>query len=300
MDKESIQFVLDALPKGRTVFHSFPDHYAVQCLSRLVGDAGMTVAELKRSCFAPMLNRPAIKAVCSQAGDGRLTADSFAEAWPARPDAYRLTLSTWPGLDEKPDPNWHQITRPGWTLVLQLNFTVSHNRRLKCLVKDWEYPIRYNCHPIAGDGEITLAWARVDLSLDTSEALIEEVQSDWVRDALWLAGLGDEEAGEWETYVEKELQPRLKTWGETMLTATIWFLAEEIGIKTIFYHTFETGARLKHLEESLPPRSIYTQLPKKFCFRKTHNGPLFLRDCAGKKFARSLTDPTTTWFVMVS
>ncbi|MBT2971011.1 MAG: hypothetical protein B6D72_16935 [gamma proteobacterium symbiont of Ctena orbiculata] len=32
----------------------------------------------------------------------------------------------------------------------------------------------------------TLAWARLDVDLERNEVLIEEVQSDWVRDMAWL------------------------------------------------------------------------------------------------------------------
>ena len=38
-------------------------------------------------------------------------------------------------------------------------------------------------HPVASGGELTLAWSRIDLDLDRGEALVEEIQSDWVRDA---------------------------------------------------------------------------------------------------------------------
>ena len=41
-------------------------------------------------------------------------------------------------------------------------------------------------HPVLAPGERpyfreTLAWARIDLDLVSSEALVEEIQSDWVR-----------------------------------------------------------------------------------------------------------------------
>ena len=33
---------------------------------------------------------------------------------------------------------------------------------------------------------ITLAWVRIDCSFHTDEALIEEVQNDWLRRATWV------------------------------------------------------------------------------------------------------------------
>ena len=79
----------------------------------------------------------------------------------------------------------------------------------------------------------------------------------------------------WNAYYTDYLEPKAKHWPRTILTATLWFLLEELGIKTIFFHTHESGMRLKQIKFSAPPRSIYTDLPRLFCFRTTHNGPRF-------------------------
>jgi hypothetical protein len=43
------------------------------------------------------------------------------------------------------------------------------------------------------------------------------------------------------------------------------------------YHTFETGNRLKQISGSRrPPRSLYTALPRRFCFQETDARPGFL------------------------
>ena len=56
-----------------------------------------------------------------------------------------------------------------------------------------------------------------------------------------------------------------------------YFLKEEIGINTIFYHTFEGGNFLKGIDYAKkPPRSLNTSLPKKFCFELTNQYPAFL------------------------
>ena len=65
-------------------------------------------------------------------------------------------------------------------------------------------------------------------------------------------------------------------WDEAMLAATLWFLRVELGIRWIFYHTFETGNWLKDMIRSKPPRSLYTDLPKQFCFQETYNPPAFI------------------------
>ena len=98
--------------------------------------------------------------------------------------------------------------------------------------------------------------------------------------------------------MEKVLKPQTRKWPETMLTATLWFLLKELGIRTIFYHTHDSGSELKRIRDDFPPRSIYTDLPKKFCFRITHNGPLFIRDSARKELRQLFTDPKTRWNIL--
>lgn len=82
------------------------------------------------------------------------------------------------------------------------------------------------------------------------------------------------------------------------MTATIWFLVHELGIKAIFFHTFESDQILKKIGEDPPPKSIYTDLPKKFCFEETHNGPLFIRDSARRELKELFIQPETKWFVL--
>lgn len=62
-----------------------------------------------------------------------------------------------------------------------------------------------------------------------------------------------------------------------MLNAAVQFLFEEIGLNDIYYHSFETGATLKHISFGLPPKSLYTKLPKQFCFDLVDEGPSFIR-----------------------
>ena len=45
-------------------------------------------------------------------------------------------------------------------------------------------PFEWWSHPVRQDGRHTLAWARMDVDLDAGEALIEEIQSDWIREAV--------------------------------------------------------------------------------------------------------------------
>ena len=59
-----------------------------------------------------------------------------------------------------------------------------------------------------------------------------------------------------------------------MLTATLDFVHRELGINKVFYHSFDTGVRLKGIESGWgPPRSIYTDLPRRFCFELGEERP---------------------------
>ena len=181
MDRESIEFVISSLPGGRTVFHDFTDRYAFMLLEAVTKESGTSFSSLKKSKFRSLLSKPKVKEFFAQYGKPKITPSAFQAAWPSQPQAYRLTLGTWPSLERKPKKRWDQITRWCYNLVLQVNLSESHKRDLSKHVPDWSSAVSYDYHPIAHDGELTLAWARIDLDLETGEALIEEIQSDWVK-----------------------------------------------------------------------------------------------------------------------
>ena len=66
-----------------------------------------------------------------------------------------------------------------------------------------------------------------------------------------------------------------------MLAASLWFLREEIGIRRVWFHDHKTGQLLKRIGDRMPPRSLYSRLPRKFCFRKVTDSPEFLARDAG-------------------
>jgi hypothetical protein len=183
---------------------------------------------------------------------------------------------------------------------VQLNFAVSHNRRARRILGDLMDEAQWSCHPIAGAREVTLGWARLDVDLARGEALIEELQSDWIRETLDPCACGEAACSctRWARYRRELLQPHGALWDEALLAAALWVLREEIGIRRIFMHTFASGTRLKAMEDAPPPRSLYTSLPKRFCFERTHHGPLFLKQERDRRLRRALIDPRTTWHVL--
>ena len=237
MDKTSLDFVLSVLPEGRRVFYDFADRYALLLLGPALADGRRTIADLKNSQFAPLLEKPVVKELISELGRPWLADGDLLNAWPEKVDAYRLTLDSWPARTEKPRREWHQVTRQGWSLVLQLNFPVSHRRELSKTVEDWKYLASYSFHPVATPpDELTLAWSRVDLDFSNNEALIEEIQSDWVRDVKFYAEASwvhNQEA--WKAYSDNYLAPIAKTWPQTMLTATLWFLWKNWESRRFFF-----------------------------------------------------------------
>ncbi len=303
MKKNEIQEIMDCLPEGRTKFYYFKDRYALILLSYLVG-GGKTIREIKNSRFHRLVHKPMVQRIIKDTGGGHLTPKELGSIWPFNYHCYLLTLGMW-GSREGWSRFYNQTSRPGWNLVLQLNFTARHNHSYYRLLKPRD-PQPFHCysHPIARDGHHTLAWARIDLDLDTDEALIEEIQTDWIRRAIWskkylavfekcsnpkqqyipeyVRRLGCDSKA-LSQYLEDTLKPHIRIWDEAMLASAIWFLKEEIGIRKIFYHTFKFGCQMKRITGSKPPRSLYTKLPDRFCFKKTNQAPVFLTQKNNRK-----------------
>jgi len=107
MDKEAVEFVLAALPQGRTVFYDFQDRFAILLLVEALEKAPLSIAAIKQSHLAPLLNKPVVKTLLSQLGRSTLKAEDLSTTWPSRVDGYRLTLSTWPSLSSVPGTRPH-------------------------------------------------------------------------------------------------------------------------------------------------------------------------------------------------
>ena len=299
MDPPQVTEIIECLPKGRTKFHYFRDRYALDLLRWFVG-RGKTVAEVKRSRYARLLAKPRVRALCARLPDGRVTPEHLLNAWAPRPLVFLLTLGRW-GSRGHAWRTWYQVSRPGENLVLQLNFSGMHNRRYERLMRStiewWEgHPFLCTYHPVNDDGRLTLAWARLDVDLDGGEALVEEIQNDWIREAFACWRSIDERP--LARYRREVLAPYVRVWDEAMLAATLWFLREELGVRRIFYHTFESGNRLKHISGRRPPRSLYTELPRRFCFEETADMPRLLACTRHRRLRKELRRGTLRWFLL--
>ena len=310
MEREAAREIIECLGKGRTLFYYFRGRYALMLLSYVVGE-GASVRELKGTRYGKLLGKPVMREVLRRSGDGRITREGLQAVWPSESECYLLTLDTWSG-DGGRWACWQydQTSRRGTNLVLQLNFSNKHDRVYERFIHPAERdPFVRLSHPVCEAGRHTLAWSRIDLDLDGGEALIEEIQSDWVKLALrkrealaaierdgerrarelrWVVRHLECSLEELSRYVERALGCHMRMWSEAMLAATVWFLREELGVRTIYYHTHETGAQLKGIRYDLPPKSLYTTLPRQFLFEETDEAPGFLRQGKHKRLRRVL------------
>ncbi len=290
MKKEILDEVIAYLPEERTLFYYFKGQYAFQLLAYATKEQ-QSVSAIKRSPFQHLLNQPDVKALLAYQGNGKLTPELFKHAWNENSQPFVLTVDRWGNSNR-----WQcQTTRKGCNLVLQLNFSEKHNRAYQRLVKpDDDYVFNYSGHPVMDREKRalyrdTLAWARIDFDLESGEALIEEIQSDWVRrvkrcllgikrgSTPWYMDWCKCKPEEFITYAEKILAPFYTLWSEAMLAAAIRFIYTELGIGSIYYHTYETGQKIKQVIGGAPPRSLYSDLPRKFCFQITDEDPEFIK-----------------------
>jgi len=314
MDKQQLNEIITCLPRGRTLFHYFRDRYALMLLRDYVGE-GKLISEIKGSAFARLLDKPRIKAVLGRSGQTMITSVVLDSLWPEDTKSFLLTLSRW----GENDPDWDQTSRLGYNLVLQLNFSKQHDKRYRALVKpSFDQYLNIDGHPVMRRGRRklfreTLAWSRIDLDFNTDEALIEEIQSDWIRDANhllfdanWCKSKGEERIS-WRAvegkvddiidYCQNILDPYRAIWDEAMLAATIGFIKHELGIKNIYYHSASTGYRVKRIRYWQPPRSLYSVLPRRFCFERTAEAPIFLKHSKHfRRVYRKIRNPQ--WFHM--
>jgi hypothetical protein len=299
MNTQELAFLRECLGWHKQPYYYFKDKYALDLLS-YAADPGVTIADLKKSQWGYLLDKPVLKELLATLPGKKLSPEVLAACWPGNVFAFTMSIGEW-GLDSRHrHKTWYQTTRPGLTLVLQLNFGQDHNVRYRQLIKPEEddHPFVSYVHPVQREKDFTMAWARLDVDLETGEVLVEEIQNDWLRYAdgmykrmtrlfseskervrnHWFFKDSGRSYGRFRQYHEEVLQPYAGIWDEAMLAATVQFVRQELGIRKIYYHTFESGNRLKYISEDLPPKSLYTKLPRRFGFQETDTAPQFIRN----------------------
>jgi hypothetical protein len=294
MDIQETKEVLACLPKDRTLYNYCRDYYAVELLQS-VARRYPTIQGLKRSSFGRLLDKPSISSLLGGCGDGVVSESVLASYWLEPGTTYLITVGSWGSRHHR----YNQTSRPGFNLVLRLNFNNQHDQFYQKTIRpDFDGALNRSGHPMLYRDERTyfretMAWARLDVDLDSGEVLIEEIQSDWVRDVAWIGKRLKRYTSEesrfacygFDTTVADAyrylqfVEPQLKEWSQAMLSATLNFLLVELGVGDIWFHTWETGNCLKQIDsDSAPPKSLYTRLPKQFCFELTDQMPGFLNN----------------------
>ncbi len=281
MEKSTVLNLIKTLGNQRRLRWYCPGSYAYWLLADAIGD-GCAIKTLREKSVSRLLQRQDIKAVLAQCGDGVLRPSQLPNSW--NHDAFPLVLSLgiWGGYDA---PYWYQTSRPGYNLVLRFDFAGDHMAELHKRFGRYGWLFNSANHPVASHNNRkreTLAWARLDIDLETNEVLIEELQSDWVRDAQFAAKHGWRSDNRWITateaaaYYKQVLKPIQASWQEAVLSGTLGFIRDELQVQNVFYHDTRTGPALKRMGYSKPPRSLYQDLPKRFCMSTTDIAPTLL------------------------
>ena len=269
---------------GRLLFRYYKDRYAAMLLEDLL-QSSLPIRSLRESRYGRLLERPAIKALIASKGDGWLDRDDLLMLWPCEVESYVLTFAVW-GSNKSSEQFRYQTSRPCRQLALQLNFSGQHDAQYRRLIRDSKKnPFFLRSHPVNRKGRNTLAWARIDIDWHSGEALIDEVQSDWIgRVELRLTQARRGYGPYWrpaarerlEIYANRIVAPHAAMWSEALLSATLHVLVREFGINRVWFHDFETGCEIKRLKQRRPPRALYTDLPRRFCFERTDEPPKFI------------------------
>lgn len=284
MKRHDLEEVIACLPAGRTLFTYGKDLYAAQLLSYYLQPKPQTIQHLKQSHLAGLLEKPAIRNHFGNLGRSLVCSEDLVWFCPNEVTSFRLTLGRYHGLQTS------RKAGKGCNLVLQLNQNTRDNRFVsRAFPNRDDDPFEFHCHPIHEGPHRTLAWARIDFDLNSGEALIEEIQNDRIRESrYWLEYLRRRKMktykGRWftlhrdwmERYWKEFMEPASRIWDEAMLSATIRFIREELGLPRIFFHSPETNCHYKKGGAEDAPRSVYTRLPKRFCFRPSTDLPEFL------------------------
>lgn len=300
MQSKDINMIRHCLPE-ETAFPYYADRESPWLLAQLM-DADCAVADLRRGARAKLLSRPLVRPMLAACGTGRLAQrDVLAVGHAARaPRMAGLGAPARAGLAAALARPWHdfvlsfdawgdqdgwgaQMSRPGGNLVVQLGFPSDHSALMgRYLSRHSRKEFEYSFHPVRQQGRPTLAWARLDIDLSTGVALIEEVQSDWLRlvaeERDWLRQTAPQSRHlrSAQSY-EAALRARYgRIWPRAMLLAVLVLLRDEFACREVWMHQPEAGAVLKGIDGTRPPRSLYSDLPKAFCFTPADELPVFL------------------------
>lgn len=278
-------------------------------------DGPARISTLRRGPLAPLLQRPGVAEVIATCGDGWIRPEQL---WPLADPLYAfgrerelavdrpaqtafdiaavadwrmftVSFAEWVGENEQHCWQALQVSRAGGNLVLQVNFPEDYCGQFRRIFgQSWRAALEYYGHPVRRSGPITMAWARLDLDEWGEDLLIEEIQTDWLRatDVMrkrMLQNLSKHHRVEARMFLQMTRDVFARDWARVVMLAVLAFARRELGVSRIWMHQPKTGAKLKRIhDDRLPPRSIYTDLPRRFGFKATDQAPEFLYRARGK------------------
>ncbi len=310
MTPQDVKEIGQILPK-EMLFPYFADRESAWVLAACMPGSAR-IGDLRKSASGKLLERPALRALVARCGgvlnrddvravayaDQAMAQDCLNPAATAGVEAvfalpwhdFCLSFDIW-GAERR----WYdQTTRQHANLVVQLGFPSDHAALMgQYLSNGARKDFEWNGHPIRTTGRPTLAWARLDIDLTAREALIEEVQTDWLRNAkeevvaLRSSAPRSRALAKMERYEAGLLDRYGKIWSQAMLLSALMLLRDGLGMERVWMHQPAPGKILKRIHGVSPPRSLYSSLPKSFCFRPTRQRPSFLRSLP-KKLTKTL------------
>ncbi len=318
MFPKALTEVRQQLPDEIT-FNYYADRQSPWLLAHLMPETA-AVRDMRAAPWGKLLDRPAVKPLVARSGGrfaradvaqlahadaydlyqtpGKAVAGALEAIWQEVWQDYLVTFTTY---GEGRDWQWDQISREGGNLVLQLGFPSDHATLMgRHLDPDMRWKFEEYSHPVRTEGRPTLAWTRLDLDLERGEALIEEVQSDWLRlvaeevETLKRRDPQDRDLRAHQGYMSDLFARYAKVWPQAVMLATLHVLRDRLGIRRIWMHSLDAGTKLKGMDLCDPPRSLYTRLPKAFCFQPVAEIPAMLRLGPwnrGARFARERMRP---------
>lgn len=314
MDSSTIDECLEIFSAHQTYYY-YKDKYAIdrileQKVDR-INSQTLREAGLVKEAHNPLVKKLLVKA------KGALSAQELYGYWPEEGQCFNITFGKWGEAPKRSKKgSWYQTSRSGYSFVLQLNFSTDHNRDFYRFLKPSSgiRSFQYTGHPIATQRFVTMGWCRMDIDFETNEVLIEELQTDWIRELADMEkrlnviktdvnaerfftyhGFNTSRRN-WLSYLETT-RPYKSIWSEALLHAAVVFAKQELGIPNVWMHTYESGNLFKDLKYSKPPRSLYTKLPKKYGFEQTVQGPLFLRkEKYLKRYFRTAELKKLSWY----
>lgn len=320
LDLDEAQSLIKQLPDDLEYFYFRDRESAWLLMQQIEGSA--SIAELRRTPFGKLLQRPLVRTCIATRGDGKLFAGDLLPA--AEPDS-SMPKSGWnrpqaAGLEASYASTWHdfrlsfdlwngqtdrlaQVSRPGINIVIQMSFSSDHSAYLGKLHQiNTREVFQFEGHPIRIDGNPTLAWSRVDIDTKHKTALIEEIQSDWLRIVrqhvrdLEKRRPDSEELRIYSQYLEEIEDRYARDWPRAIMLATLKILRSEFGCRSVFFHTPESGVSLKGNYNA--PKSLYTSLPGYFCFSKTDRWPPFIRKSIQKQYGPGCLDKDIRFWLL--